>query len=96
MSAYSIEVVNQQLADFPMWESLEGVSIQRIYEFDSYMDGIHFVSKVGEEAEQMDHHPFIEIDYKKVTISLTTHDVGGLTDRDFRAARSFEQAYQSM
>ena len=53
-------------------------TITKTFEFNSYLDGIDFVNEVANLAEQENHHPDIEIVYCKVTISLTTHDVGCL------------------
>ena len=62
-------------------------TITKTFEFNSYLDGIDFVNEVANLAEQENHHPDIEIVYCKVTISLTTHDVGGLTDKDYKLAK---------
>ena len=62
-------------------------TITKTFEFNSYLDGIDFVNEVANLAEQENHHPDIEILYCKVTISLTTHDVGGLTDKDYKLAK---------
>ena len=62
-------------------------TITKTFEFNSYLDGIDFVNEVANLAEQENHHPDIEIVYCKVTISLTTHDAGGLTDKDYKLAK---------
>ena len=62
-------------------------TITKTFEFNSYLDGIDFVNEVANLAEQENHHPDIEIGYCKVTISLTTHDAGGLTDKDYKLAK---------
>ena len=68
------------------WNELNN-TITKTFEFNSYLDGIDFVNEVANLAEQENHHPDIEILYCKVTISLTTHDVGGLTDKDYKLAK---------
>ncbi|MBR38986.1 MAG: 4a-hydroxytetrahydrobiopterin dehydratase [Dehalococcoidia bacterium] len=68
------------------WNELNN-TITKTFEFNSYLDGIDFVNEVANLAEQENHHPDIEIVYCKVTISLTTHDVGGLTDKDYKLAK---------
>ena len=68
------------------WNELNN-TITKTFEFNSYLDGIDFVNEVANLAEQDNHHPDIEIVYCKVTISLTTHDVGGLTDKDYKLAK---------
>ena len=76
--------------------SLEGSAILWTNEFPEFMDAIRFVDGVAEEAEKANHHPDITINWRTVKLSLTTHDSGGLTVRDFRLAgtikRIFEQA----
>ena len=68
------------------WNEINS-TITKTFEFNSYLDGIDFVNEVANLAEQENHHPDIEIVYCKVTISLTTHDVGGLTDKDYKLAK---------
>ena len=68
------------------WNELNN-TITKTFEFNPYLDGIDFVNEVANLAEQENHHPDIEIVYCKVTISLTTHDVGGLTDKDYKLAK---------
>ena len=68
------------------WNELKN-TITKTFEFNSYLDGIDFVNEVANLAEQENHHPDIEIGYCKVTISLTTHDAGGLTDKDYKLAK---------
>ena len=58
--------------------------ITKTFEFNSYLDGIDFVNAVANVAEQENHHPDISIGYCKVTISLTTHDAGTITEKDYK------------
>jgi 4a-hydroxytetrahydrobiopterin dehydratase len=69
------------------WELLEsGLEIRKVYAFADFKGSMLFVNRVAELAEAMDHHPDILISYRHVTLTLTSHDSGGLTDRDFRLA----------
>jgi len=61
--------------------------LSKTFEFRSYLDGIDFVNTIANIAEQENHHPDINIGYCKVTISLTTHDAGELTDKDYKLAK---------
>ncbi|MFD2257565.1 4a-hydroxytetrahydrobiopterin dehydratase [Luteolibacter algae] len=70
----------------PEWE-IEKKYITRSFEFEEFMDGIDFVNNVGEIAEEAQHHPDITIKHTKVTLKLTTHDVGGVTDLDIELAQ---------
>lgn len=71
----------------PEWELDDAEkSIQRVFEFDEFMEAIDFVNSVAEIAEDAHHHPDIDIRYASVTVTLTTHDLGGLTSADFEVA----------
>ena len=61
--------------------------LSKTFEFRSYLDGIDFVNTIANIAEQENHHPDINIGYCKVTIFLTTHDAGELTDKDYKLAK---------
>jgi 4a-hydroxytetrahydrobiopterin dehydratase len=63
-----------------------GKEIQKQYRFADFKEAMAFVGRVAELAEAADHHPDILINYNRVTLTLTSHDVGGLSERDFRLA----------
>lgn len=73
----------------PEWEC-EKKHITRTIEFEEFMEGIDFVNDVGEIAEEAQHHPDISIKHTKVTLKLTTHDVGGITDLDIQLAQRID------
>jgi 4a-hydroxytetrahydrobiopterin dehydratase len=73
--------------------SRDGDEIVRSYEFDDYLDGVEFATQVGEVAEEEFHHPEIGIGYKTVEVRLTTHDAGGITEKDLRLASLFDAEY---
>jgi 4a-hydroxytetrahydrobiopterin dehydratase len=64
----------------------------REFEFTSFAEAMDFVNRVAHIAERHDHHPDIDIRYRRVTLRLTTHDTGGLTFRDPLVADECEQA----
>ncbi|MFC6824237.1 4a-hydroxytetrahydrobiopterin dehydratase [Halopelagius fulvigenes] len=68
----------------------EGDEITKTYEFDDYLKGIEFVTRVGEVAEEEFHHPEIRVGYKEVEVRLTSHEEGGITDKDIRLAGLFD------
>ena len=68
----------------------DGDEIVRVYEFDDYLDGVAFAANVGEVAEEEFHHPEITIRYKEVEVRLTSHEEGGITERDLRLADLFD------
>ena len=80
---YSAEQVQTHLKSAPGWEVIGGNSITRTYKLPSFRSALSFVAHVGELAEAQDHHPDIDIRYCKVTLKLSTHSAGGLTEKDF-------------
>ena len=64
-----------------------GEVISRTFQFKDFPAAMTFVNAVAQVAEQVQHHPDIDIRWNKVTLALTTHDVGGLTEKDFAMAR---------
>jgi len=73
------------LRSHPEWAEVGG-SIQRTYGFKDFLVAMKFVEKVAAAAEAAEHHPDILIRYNKVTISVNTHDAGGITHKDFDLA----------
>ncbi|MFD1598174.1 4a-hydroxytetrahydrobiopterin dehydratase [Halobellus rarus] len=86
----SDDEVRTQLPD--EWER-DGEEITRTYEFDDYLAGISFVTQVGEVAEEEFHHPEIRIGYEEVEVRLTSHEEGGITEKDIRLANLFDSEY---
>ncbi|MBU6402855.1 MAG: 4a-hydroxytetrahydrobiopterin dehydratase [Verrucomicrobia bacterium] len=78
--------IQTALAAVPAW-SLRGQVIARTFAFQDFPAAIRFVNAVAELAEQAGHHPDIDIRWNKVTLTLSTHDQGGLTGKDFDLAR---------
>ena len=71
------------------WEA-EGKAITRTVEFEEFSEAIDFVNDLAEIAEEAQHHPDIDIRYTKVTLVLTTHDVGGVTELDVELAQRID------
>jgi 4a-hydroxytetrahydrobiopterin dehydratase len=81
------------LKKLPEWE-LEKKHIERLFEFDEFVQAIDFINSVAEIAEDEEHHPEIDIRYNKVLLKLSTHSEGGLTDRDFEVAEKIDNLYE--
>jgi 4a-hydroxytetrahydrobiopterin dehydratase len=85
VAALNKEEIHQKLKKMEGW-SLVGKSLQKKYNFKSFMPGINFVNKIAEAAEEAQHHPDITIQYSLVGINLSTHSEGGVTEKDFELA----------
>ena len=77
--------IRQALQQLPGWEQ-NGKAIERIFQFDSFGRAMEFVNQIAEAAEAVNHHPDILINYNKVTLTLVSHDSGGVTQRDLKMA----------
>ena len=69
----------------------QGSTITRTFQFKDFPMAIKFVNAVAKLAEKAWHHPDIDIRWNKVTLNLTTHDAGGLTEKDFKLAKQFDR-----
>lgn len=78
--------IEQALTQVSGWTQV-GNAIQRVFELPSFPAALVFAGAVGHLAERADHHPDILIQYRKVTLTLSTHSAGGLTEKDFALAR---------
>jgi len=68
--------------------TLEGDAIKKQYTFKDFLEAVAFVNRLAPVAERADHHPDILINYKRVTLTYSTHSEGGLTEKDFEGARA--------
>lgn len=73
-----------------------GKRISKKYRFAAFMDGIGFVGEVARIAEELNHHPMISVDYRLVTLRLTSWNAGGLTELDFTSAQRCDEAYAGL
>jgi len=73
----------------PDWDSVDK-AIQREVEFEDYMSGVEFVNEVAELAEEANHHPDLTLSWCRVTISLSTHSKGGVTNLDIDMGRRID------
>ena len=78
-------------ARLPEGWTREGDEITRTFEFDSYLEGVGFVAGAGGLAEEAFHHPSMTVEWREVEVRLTTHDAGGITDKDIELAERFNE-----
>jgi 4a-hydroxytetrahydrobiopterin dehydratase len=87
----SQEEIDRALAsELPHWAQ-DGDEITRSFTMPTFMDGIRLVQQVAEVAEDLDHHPDIDIRWTTVTFTLSTHSAGGLTAKDLRLAADIDR-----
>jgi 4a-hydroxytetrahydrobiopterin dehydratase len=85
--------LQDKLAQLPSW-TRDGEAIRKQFVFDGFASAVAFVVRVGFDAEAADHHPDILIsNYRKVTLTFTTHSDGGLTEKDLAGAERAEQVF---
>jgi 4a-hydroxytetrahydrobiopterin dehydratase len=82
--------VDRQIQTLSGWTT-DGKAISRTFKFSDFVAAVGFVEELVAPAESAGHHPDIFISYNKVTISLTTHDAGGITQKDFDLAREISE-----
>lgn len=82
--------IQTALARLPGWTTDQG-KLHRSYRFADFAAAMAFMVQAGYEAERLDHHPNWSNVYNRVEVTLWTHDVGGLTDRDLELATAMER-----
>lgn len=79
--------IDQELATLDGW-ARAGQAIRKEYTFRDFPEAVLFVSALVPSAEAADHHPDVEVHYKRVTLTYSTHSEGGVTAKDFEGARA--------
>lgn len=87
--ALSRDAIQQELETLDGWE-LADEKLHKEFEFDDFVSAFGFLAKIALHAERANHHPEIKNVYNQVTIDLTTHDAGGISDRDVQMARTID------
>jgi 4a-hydroxytetrahydrobiopterin dehydratase len=90
VAAYTQEEVLQRLPFYAGWQ-WDNQAIVKEFVFPDFIAAFRFMSGVAIEAEKMNHHPEWSNVYNKVRIRLTTHDLGGVTDLDFKLAEKIDK-----
>ena len=92
MSAMTAIQVSRHLKTVPNW-SKRAQRILRTFKFEGFSESIDFVNRISRKAQKSNHHPDIDIRFNKVTLKLTTHDVGGITEKDFSLAQQCDEVF---
>jgi 4a-hydroxytetrahydrobiopterin dehydratase len=91
MNALTIEQINEGLQQLSGWV-YDGNNIVKNIETTDFIEAVGLIVMFSLEAEKMNHHPTIENTYNKITIRLSTHDVSGITEKDFDLAKKIDNA----
>ena len=81
--------IDERLAGLEGWER-SGDAIVKQFDNGDFKGSVEFVNRLTPEAEEMNHHPDLEISWKTVTVTITTHSEGGLTEGDFELAKRID------
>ena len=90
MATLTRDEIHTRLKNLSGW-TLEGDAIRKQYTFAGFPEAVAFVNRLAPEAEKADHHPDILINYKRVTLTYSTHSEGGLTIKDFEGAATADR-----
>lgn len=90
MSLLHRDDIATRLEAMPGWHH-RGNAIEKHFDRTNFDGSMRFVNAVAEAANAQDHHPDITISWNDVTVTLCSHDVGGLTERDFRLAATIDE-----
>jgi 4a-hydroxytetrahydrobiopterin dehydratase len=92
MPALTTKQIKLHLKDVPDW-SQRAQTLVRTYKFETFLMSIAFVRRIAKRAEKIQHHPDIDIRFDQVKLTLTTHDEGGLTEKDFTLAGQCDEVF---
>jgi 4a-hydroxytetrahydrobiopterin dehydratase len=92
MSALTTKQIKAHLKAVPNW-SQRVQTVCRTFSFDGFLNGITFVNRIARKAQKLNHHPDIDVRFNKVMLTLTTHDEGGITEKDFSLARQCDEIF---
>lgn len=89
MEKFNLNQINKALLTLSGWSYTHGI-IHKDISFDSYMDGIDFINRLALKAEEENHHPDLTVGWCKVGVTFTTHDSGGVTEKDIKMAKAVD------
>ena len=93
MERLSDTAIQEALDQLEDWKLVDEKWLQKKYRFKNYLSGVDFVQQVATYAEEKIHHPFISIDYKVVTLKISSWQMKGITDLDIEMVNHFDALY---
>ncbi|TCO09756.1 4a-hydroxytetrahydrobiopterin dehydratase [Natronoflexus pectinivorans] len=95
MKTYSEDEARKMLKEQLQDWAVNDKALHKEFKFSTFIEAFSFMTAIALEAEKMDHHPDWSNSYNKVKISLTTHDKGGITEKDFKLAEFADKCVAS-
>lgn len=92
MPVLTSKETSHSLTSVPDWTK-RAKTIRRTFRFEGFVSGTALVGRIAKRAQRLNHHPDIDIRFGQVTLTLTTHDEGGLTENDFTLARDWDEVF---
>ncbi len=92
----TVQEIEIFLNTYKDWKLVDEKWIEKKYRFHAYLDGIEFVQKIAQVSEEMNHHPFISIDYKLIRVKLSSWKENGLTALDTKLAEEYDAIYETL
>ena len=95
MTVLTTKQIKAGLKAVANWSQREQ-TIYRTFKFEGFLNSIAFVNRITRVAQNLNHYPDIDIRFEQVTLTLTTHDAGGITEKDFSVARQCDEVFLSI
>ena len=89
MKVLTNKEINIKLTNIDKWKIVDG-SLCKEFEFENFVKAIEFINKIAEIAEEQEHHPVLTNSYNYLKIELKTHDINGISDKDFKLAKTID------
>jgi 4a-hydroxytetrahydrobiopterin dehydratase len=95
MPVLTTKQIKASLKAVANWSQREQ-TICRMFKFEGFLNSIAFVNRITPVAQNLNHYPDIDIRFDQVTLTITTHDAGGITEKDFSVARQCDEVFLSI
>ena len=89
MKVLTNKEINIKINEIEDWTIIDG-SLCKEFEFENFVKAIEFINKIAEIAEEQEHHPVLTNSYNYLKIELKTHDINGISDKDFKLAKTID------
>ncbi len=89
MKVLTNKEINIKITNIDKWKIIDG-SLCKEFEFENFVKAIEFINKIAEIAEEQKHHPVLTNSYNYLKIELKTHDINGISDKDFKLAKTID------